>query len=111
VGDIVAAGAVQMAMALLDECAAIAGAEGHPPGPAAMERSRGMLSEPGSPLTASMFRDIEAKRPIEGDHIVGDLLRRGESRSLATPLLAVANAHLRAYEIGRERTQMTQKTQ
>jgi 2-dehydropantoate 2-reductase len=107
VGDIVAAGGAPMTIALLEECAAVAAAEGYPPSAAAMERSRGMLTASGSALTASMFRDIEAHRPIEGDHIVGDLLRRGEAHSLGTPLLAIANLHLGAYA----RTQRVARTE
>ena len=35
-----------------------------------------MFTAPGSLLTASMLRDIEGGMPVEGDHILGDLLRR-----------------------------------
>jgi 2-dehydropantoate 2-reductase len=55
---------------------------------------------PGSPLTASMFRDIEAKRRTEEDHIVGDLLRRADP-SHPTPVLRIVQAHLAAYEARR----------
>jgi 2-dehydropantoate 2-reductase len=103
VGDIVAAGAVDLATGLLDECAAIAGAEGFPPGTAALSRARALLTAPESPLAASMLRDMERHAPIEGSHIVGDLLRRGQARSVATPLLRTADVHLRAYEARRAR--------
>jgi 2-dehydropantoate 2-reductase len=96
VGDIVAAGAASLAIRLLEECAAIAEAEGFLPGAAAMERSRALLTAPGSVLAASMLRDIERKAPIDGRHIVGDLLRRGGT--LVPALLRAADAHLRAYE-------------
>ena len=46
-----------------------------------MQRSRTMLTAPGSVFAASMLRDIERGAPIEADHIVGDLLRRGAARS------------------------------
>jgi 2-dehydropantoate 2-reductase len=48
-----------------------------------------------------MLRDIEANHPIEGEHILGDLLRRAE----ATPqsLLRIACLHAKAYEEGRAR--------
>jgi 2-dehydropantoate 2-reductase len=103
VGDIVAAGAADLATGLLGECAAIAAAHGFTPGAAVLERSRAMLTAPGSPLAASMFRDVERKAPIEGSHIVGDLLRRGQVRSVPAPLLRAADAHLRAYEARRAR--------
>jgi 2-dehydropantoate 2-reductase len=54
-----------------------------------------------------MLRDIERGAPIEGDHIVGDLLRRSEKESRDFPLLRIAYAHLRAYEARRQREQAT----
>jgi 2-dehydropantoate 2-reductase len=95
VGDIVSAGAADLASALLDECAGIAAGEGFAPREAAIQRARAALTAPGSPLTASMLRDIEQGGRIEADHIVGDLLRRGGDTS---PLLRVVYAHLKAYE-------------
>ena len=86
IGDIVAAGAADLAMGLFDECAAIAAANGFTPSADHVERTRKALTEPGSLMTASMLRDIEAGAPIEAGHILGDLLRRagGEAeRTLA----------------------------
>lgn len=103
IGDIVAAGAAHLSSALLEECAAIVKAEGFAPGLPSIERSQAMFTAPGSLLTASMLRDIERGAPIEADHIVGDLLRRGEERELRSPLLHVAYAHLKAYEARRAR--------
>jgi 2-dehydropantoate 2-reductase len=101
VGDIVAAGGADLAVKLLDECAAVARREGFPPSQASRERSRAVLTAAGSLLTASMLRDIEHDAPIEADHIIGDLLRRGEEG--ASPLLRIVYAHLKAYEARRER--------
>jgi 2-dehydropantoate 2-reductase len=104
VGDIVAAGAAGLATALLDECAAIAARQGFPPGAAAMQRSRAMFTASGSPLTASMLRDIERGAPIESEHVVGDLLRRGGNHTAPGSLLRiVAYLHLKAYEARRAR--------
>jgi 2-dehydropantoate 2-reductase len=99
VGDILTAGGLDLATALLDECTAIAARNGFPPGESSLQRSRGLMTTPGSPLTASMLRDIERGGPIEADHIVGDLLRHGES----SPLLRIAYVHLKAYEARRVR--------
>lgn len=103
VGDIVQAGARDLIIALLDECAAIATAQGFEPSEASMQRSRAMLTAPGSGLTASMYRDIERNAPIEADHVIGDLLSRGERQGKASPLLRVAYAHLKTYEARRAR--------
>jgi 2-dehydropantoate 2-reductase len=103
VGDIVAAGAQNLALVLLDECAGIATAQGFKPGDAIMARNRTMLTLPGSGFAASMLRDIENGARIEADHIVGDLIHRGEVTGHDFPLLRVAYAHLKAYEARRER--------
>ncbi len=80
VGDIVAAGAQDIAVRLLQECGAIAAANGFPPREAANKAGLGVLTAPNSAFTASMLRDIEQGSRIEADHIVGDLLRRARSR-------------------------------
>jgi 2-dehydropantoate 2-reductase len=103
VGDIERAGAAGLAHALLDECGAIAASQGHAPRPEVLERGRRLFTEPGSMLTASMMKDIERGAPIEGEHIVGDLLQRGERSSVETPLLRIAFAHLKTYEARRAR--------
>ncbi len=105
VGDIVAAGAADLAAGMLDECAAIAALQGFAPGQPAMQRTRALLTAPGSTFSASMLRDIERGAPIESDHIVGDLLRRGGTQSRNYPLLRIALAHLDAYDARRTRQQ------
>jgi 2-dehydropantoate 2-reductase len=102
-GDIAAAGASQLASDMFAECCAIAAKNGFNPGETAVKRSIGMLTAPGSPIAASMLRDIERGAPIETDHIVGDLLARGGARSVDYPLLQIAYAHLRTYEARRQR--------
>ena len=99
VGAIAAAGGTGLALALLDECASVAAAHGFAPRAKAMERGRAMLAEPGSAMTASMLRDVEGGAPTEGEHVLGDLLRRAAPGT--TPLLAIACTHLRAYEARR----------
>ena len=99
--DVVAAGGTATALALLGECAAIAGAQGFAPRPRAMERFRGMLADPASTLTASMLRDVERGAATEGEAVLGELLRRaGDGQA---PLLGLALVHLRAYEARRVR--------
>ena len=102
VGDIVAAGAQDIPVGLLQECAAIAAENGFAPREAASKAGLSVLTAPDSAFTASMLRDIEQHGRIESDHIVGDLLKRA-SKSLPSPLLATAYAHMRAYEARRKR--------
>jgi 2-dehydropantoate 2-reductase len=83
------------------ECTAVATAAGHPPRPPFLARTQGLLTERGSTFTASMLRDIERGGPTEGDHILGDLLRRAWALGVATPLLRTAACHVEAYEARR----------
>jgi 2-dehydropantoate 2-reductase len=100
-GDIVAAGAVHLTTQMYDECCAIAAANGFPPSKTTIDRSMGLFTAPGSTISASMLRDIERGAPIEADHVVGDLLRRGGKTD--PPLLHIAYSHLKAYEARRNR--------
>jgi 2-dehydropantoate 2-reductase len=99
VGNILASpGGKDFILGMLDECSAVAAAEGHDPRGPFFERSRGMLTTEGSPLTASMFRDIKAGAPVEADHVIGDLIARGDAAKVPVPKLRTAYTHLKAYE-------------
>ncbi len=107
IGDICASpGGTDYVLGVLEECRRIAAAEGYPVREEAFQRSREMLTAPGSPLTASMLRDIERNGPIEADHIVGDLLERRCQHGLSgsDSFLKVAYTHLKSYEARRART-------
>jgi 2-dehydropantoate 2-reductase len=86
---------------LLEECRAIAAAHGAEPPEKALAPMKARLADKSSTLSASMLRDIEKGGAIEGEHIVGDLVRRGRARGVSTPLLRVALVHLQAYEAKR----------
>ena len=102
-GDIVAAGASHFGAEIFAECCAIAAENGFPPGDAAAERNRALITARGSPIAPSMLRDIERGAPIEADHIVGDILHRGGNRLGGFPLLQIGYAHLKTYEARRQR--------
>ena len=97
IGELVAAGGAGLALALHEECAAIAAAQGFPPREKAAQMVRALVTAEGSPLKASMLRDIERAGPTEAEHVLGDLLRRGAQ----APLLTAAYVHVAAYERGR----------
>jgi 2-dehydropantoate 2-reductase len=98
-GNILASpGGRDFVLGVLDECSAIATAEGHAPRAPFLERTRGMLTAEGSQLTASMFRDIKAGAPVEADHVIGDLIARGDTAKVPVPKLRIAFTHLKAYE-------------
>ncbi len=99
VGNILAApGGRDFILGVLDECSAVAAAEGHAPSGPFFERTRGMLTAEGSQMTASMFRDIKAGAPVEADHVIGDLIARGDAAKVPVPRLRTAYTHLKAYE-------------
>jgi 2-dehydropantoate 2-reductase len=109
VGDIVTAGGVDYTLAMLDEISSIAARQGFAVRTPVAQRLRAMLTVAGSPFTASMLRDIEARRPIEADHVLGDLLKRGSGTADAYPTLRLAYAHLKAYEARRGREIVSEK--
>ena len=99
VGHILSApGGRDFMLGMLDECSAVAEAEGYGPRPPFLERTRGMLTAEGSPMTASMFRDIKAGAAVEADHVIGDLIKRGDAAKVPVPKLRAAYTHLKAYE-------------
>ena len=99
VGNILAApGGKDFLLGMIDEVSAIAAAEGHAPRAPFLERTRGMLTTEGSQMTASMFRDIKVGAPVEADHVIGDLLARGDAAKVPAPKLRIAYTHLKAYE-------------
>jgi 2-dehydropantoate 2-reductase len=99
IGAIEAApGGADFVLSFLDEVVAIANRVGEAPSAPFLDGVRKTLTQKGSAFTASMYRDLEKGAPIEGDQIIGDLLRRGQEAGLATPLLAAAYAHLSVYQ-------------
>lgn len=91
----------RLILSILAECEAVAKASGYAVSPEAAQRSRGLLTTRGSPFTASTQTDMDAGGATEGDHIVGDMVRRGEAKGVATPLLRVALCNLQVYELKR----------
>ena len=101
IGNIVTAGGADLSLSLLDECCAIAAANGFGPRAVSVERIRPMVTDAGSQLTASMLKDMERGGAVEADHILGDLLARSSPGTPALSILRVAYLHLKAYEARR----------
>ena len=102
VGTIVAGeGGRDFMRALYRECLAVAEAAGQSISPETQEIALNTLTQAGSPVKASMLRDLEAGQKVEAAHIVGDMLHRAQSHGLPAPLLGAAWAHLQAYEAQR----------
>lgn len=57
-----------------------------------------LLTNRGSHLTSSMYRDMKGGHRVEADQIIGDLVTRATEKGIATPLLSATLARLRVYE-------------
>src|SRR6185437_12276661 len=57
-----------------------------------------LLTDRGSSLTSSMYRDMKGGYSVEADQIIGDLVVRATEKGIATPLLSAALTRLRIYE-------------
>ncbi|WP_315702305.1 MULTISPECIES: 2-dehydropantoate 2-reductase [unclassified Bradyrhizobium] len=102
VGVILAApGGKEFLLGMLDECSAVAAAAGFPPAGPFFQRVSGMLTTEGSPMTASMFRDLKAGLPVEADHVIGDLVARADAAKVPVPKLRIAYTQLKVYEAQR----------
>ncbi|MDR1529310.1 MAG: ketopantoate reductase family protein [Burkholderiales bacterium] len=88
---------------IFDECVAVMQSEGYAAPSGWYDKTLNGLLNPDSPTTASMLRDIERHGVTEGDHIVGDMLRRAQKANIAAPILRVVYSHLQAYEARRRR--------
>jgi 2-dehydropantoate 2-reductase len=88
----------ETALHCLDECAAVAAAWGHPAPEPFLDNIRRQLTAKGSKLTSSMYRDMQENHKVEVDTILGDLLDRGRSHNLKTPLLEAGCVRLRVYQ-------------
>ena len=86
-------------LAVVAEAVAIAEANGYPADAAMLADHRKRITEAGSPLTASMYRDMVKGAPVEADHILGDLLDR--AGVVPAPLLTAAYVQLKIYEASR----------
>jgi 2-dehydropantoate 2-reductase len=99
VGNILAApGGRDFLLGMVDECSAVATSEGYAPRAPFVERTHAMITSEGSQMTASMFRDIKVGAPVEADHVIGDLIARGDAGKVPVPKLRIAYTHLKAYE-------------
>jgi 2-dehydropantoate 2-reductase len=80
------------------EACAVAAAAGHAIAADAQTEATTILTTPGSPLKASMLRDLQRGAVTECEHIIGDLIGRGAAHGIDMPLLRAAAAHVRVYE-------------
>ena len=98
VRDIVAvAGGARFARAVLDEAAAAAAACGYPVPADQLAFTEHSLSDPGSPSTSSLSRDLIDGRPTEVEAVLADFAGRAGTAGVATPLIGLATLALRVH--------------
>lgn len=98
IGEIEAApGGQAFVLRLLGEVVRVIQADGIAPSPAFLETITKQLTQKGSPMASSMYRDLIAGLPVEADQIVGDLEARAKRHGIDTPLVSAAFTHLRVY--------------
>ncbi len=102
VGAIVEAGGVAQIEKAIAETEAVAAAAGYPVTAAAHQFSVGFLAEEGSSFTSSLYRDVVAGFPHEGEHILGEMAVQARKLGVETPLLDLVLIQVRAGEIARE---------
>lgn len=88
-------------LGLLQECMETATASGFTLSEKSITEYVDVLTETGSGYTASMLRDIESATATEADHILGDMVKRGEAIGVANDLAGYAWSHLQVYEMHR----------
>lgn len=76
------------------ECCAVAQAGGHAIHAEEQGKALAMLTQKGSAFTASMLRDLQGGQRTEHEHILGDMVRRGQRAGLPMDLLRLAHTHM-----------------
>jgi len=83
---------------VMSEALAVTRAYGIEPPEHFLQRARKMLTEEGSTLTASMYRDICNGSRVEADHIIGNMIERAANKGICCERLKIAYLHLKCYE-------------
>lgn len=84
------------------EALAVATAAGFPPSERIRDFADKVIGDTERDTSTSMYWDLTHGHPVEGDHIVGDLVARGRELGVPTPLFCLAHTHLSVYSAGRQ---------
>jgi 2-dehydropantoate 2-reductase len=90
-------GGTEFVHSVLAEAGAVAAAAGYPVPDHETQQSVGMLTQPGSTFTSSLYRDVVAGLPGETEHLLGDFTRRARLLGADTPLVDLALMQLRVH--------------
>lgn len=99
VGEIVSApGGSDLLVKFLRSNAAIAGKEGHPVTEEFLQEYITLFHNAKATYVPSLLRDIERHNRIEGDHILGYMLRLARKHGMDDTLYNIINVSMKAYE-------------
>jgi len=83
---------------VLDECDRVSGAEGYPMPKDVKARVSRNYAVLGSPFRPSILDDFDADKRTEGEHTIGDFVRRADRHALEAPLLRAALCNVQVHE-------------
>lgn len=86
---------------LFNEVLVVMRADGYQERPAITAKVYDYISQPGVPMTSSMYRDLTQGYAIEADHVIGDLLTRAARHNVRVPLLNAVYVNLCVYQQSR----------
>jgi 2-dehydropantoate 2-reductase len=99
IGAILAApGGEEFIREVIAETEQVAADAGYPLIAEAHATSVEMLTEPGSVFTSSLYRDVTAGLPHEGEHLLGHFVTTAQELGLSVPLTALALLQLRTHD-------------
>ena len=87
----------QVVQRLLAECQSVAAACGFAVSRRADKLAKDAFLNPQSRFSASMYKDMQAKRQIEADALFGEMLRQANAQDLDVPLLTAAYSRAAVY--------------
>ena len=93
-----APGGIDFVRSLVSEVVAAIGAAWRPVSEPFKAQVLSLMTNRGSSITASMYRDMKGGYRVEADQIIGDLVMRASAKGIATPLLSAALTRLKVYE-------------
>jgi 2-dehydropantoate 2-reductase len=82
----------------LDECERVSSAEGYPMPNEIKARVSRNYAVVGSPYRPSILDDLDAGKRTEGEHTIGDFVRRADRHGLEAPLLRAALCNVQVHE-------------
>jgi len=99
IGDIIAAGGEPFIDQVIAETEDVAAAAGHEVTATEHAATVHMLTEPGSVFTSSLYRDVAAGLPHEGEHLLGRFAETAAGFGLEVPLTQLALLQLRTHDL------------